>query len=349
MEDKTDVRDLVKRYLDNEVTREEREQVLKMLASGEIDEAMGEELFNQQMEYLDSPDMQEVILSEKEKRRAQKVKHDMLETILDPTYKRSSRWTSWWMVASAASVIFAAIWFVEWPRTRGDASVAAVEETTPSEQVYRGRKYVHLDDNSTIILNAGSELRHSAHFGEGGTREVSLVGEAYFDIAHDASKPFIIHSNGVAIKVLGTAFNVKAYPDQKEVKVTVTRGLVEVSDGNKKVYGQVRPDEELAVNVTSGESAAKEVKADEVKAWTDKFLIFDDANMEQAAEILHKRFQVNVVFGNDLLKKCRIQATFLNDQITLTEVLDALTLSLSGIHYTQQEDGTILLTGTACY
>jgi transmembrane sensor len=55
------------------------------------------------------------------------------------------------------------------------------------------------------------------------------------------------------------------------------------------------------------------------------------------------------VFGNDLLKKCRIQATFLNDQITLTEVLDALTLSLSGIHYTQQEDGTILLTGTACY
>lgn len=347
MEDKTDVRDLVRRYLDNEVTREEREQVLKMLASGEIDEAMGEELFNQQMQYLDSPDLQEVVLNEKEKRRAQKVKHDMLETILDPTYKRSTGWTSWWMVAAAA-MIFAAIWFVEWPRTRNDAPTA-VEDAAVPEQVYRGRKYVRLDDNSTIILNAGSELRHSGHFGEGGTREVSLVGEAYFDIAHDAKKPFIIHSNGVAIKVLGTAFNVKAYPDQKEVKVTVTRGLVEVSDGDKKVYGQVRPDQELAVNVISGESEAKEVKAGEVKAWTDKFLIFDDANMEEAAGILHKRFQVNVVFDNDLLKKCRIQATFLNDQITLTEVLDAITLSLSGIHYTKQEDGTILLTGTACY
>jgi transmembrane sensor len=348
MEDKTEVRDLVRRYLDNEVTREEREQVLKMLASGEIDEAMGEELFNQQMQHLDSPDFQEVILSEKEKRRAQRVKRDMLETILDPTYKRSSQWTSWWMVACAAAVIFAAIWFVEWPRTQGDARMGA-EETAVPEQVYRGRKFVRLGDNSTIILNEGSELRHSGRFSEGGTREVSLVGEAYFDIAHDPKKPFIIHSNGVAIKVLGTAFNVKAYPDQKEVKVTVTRGLVEVSDGDKKVYGQVRPDEELAVDVVSGQSEAKAVKAEEVKAWTDKFLIFDDATMAEAAEILHKRFQVNVVFGDEVLKKCRIQATFLNDQITLTEVLDALTLSLSGIHYTQQEDGTILLTGTACY
>jgi ferric-dicitrate binding protein FerR (iron transport regulator) len=348
MEDKTEVRDLVRRYLDNQVTREEREQVLKMLASGEIDEAMGEELFKQQMQYLDSPDFQEVVLSEKEKRRAQKIKGDMLETILDPTYKRSAGGTSWWMVASAAAVIFVAIWFVEWPRTRGDAPMAA-EETAVPEQVYRGRKFVRLDDNSTIILNEGSELRHSGHFSEGGTREVSLVGEAYFDIAHDSKKPFIIHLNGVAIKVLGTAFNVKAYPDQKEVKVTVTRGLVEVTDGDKKVYGQVRPDEELAVDVASGQSEAKAVKADEVKAWTDKFLIFDDANMAEAAEILHKRFQVKVVFGDELLKKCRIQATFLNDQITLTEVLDALTLSLSGIHYTQQEDGTILLTGTACY
>jgi transmembrane sensor len=91
-------------------------------------------------------------------------------------------------------------------------------------------KIVTLPDGSTVWLNSGSVIKFSEHFDK--TREVQLVnGEAYFDVKHNAQLPFIVHYGALQARVLGTAFNVKFYKNINDVRLTVTRGRVEV--GNK--------------------------------------------------------------------------------------------------------------------
>ncbi|MBT1712606.1 FecR domain-containing protein, partial [Fulvivirgaceae bacterium PWU5] len=84
-------------------------------------------------------------------------------------------------------------------------------------------------DHSAGTLNNQRRLFYSSNFPQGYAREVVLEGEAYFDIAHDAAHPFVIHTQGVTVQVLGTAFNVEAFTGQPAVVVTVTRGRVRVS------------------------------------------------------------------------------------------------------------------------
>lgn len=88
-----------------------------------------------------------------------------------------------------------------------------------------------LPDGSRVRLNADSKLIVPASF-EGQTREVTLIGEAFFDVAHDESRPFLIHTGDVFTKVLGTSFNVRAYPDEKNIQVVVESGKVSVVSTN---------------------------------------------------------------------------------------------------------------------
>ena len=83
-----------------------------------------------------------------------------------------------------------------------------------------------LPDGTTVWLNAGSKLYYENDFN--GTREVRLEGEAFFDVVKQTDRPFIVHTSGIDIKVLGTAFNVKSYPEDKTVETTLYRGLVQV-------------------------------------------------------------------------------------------------------------------------
>jgi ferric-dicitrate binding protein FerR (iron transport regulator) len=84
------------------------------------------------------------------------------------------------------------------------------------------RQLINLPDGSKVVLNANSKLEYPPGFSNN-TREVYLDGEAYFDIAHDPGKPFIVHTGSISTRVLGTAFNINAYRSQQFVEVTVTR------------------------------------------------------------------------------------------------------------------------------
>lgn len=84
-----------------------------------------------------------------------------------------------------------------------------------------------LDDGTKVWMNSASELRYPIHF-TGTERKVELVGEAYFDVAHDQEHPFIVTAGGVNVRVLGTSFNVLAYPDEQAVKTTLVKGGVKL-------------------------------------------------------------------------------------------------------------------------
>lgn len=206
-------------------------------------------------------------------------------------------------------------------------------------------QFIRLPDGSTVILNAGSTLEYPATFSDKKNREVSLKGEAFFDIRHDASKPFVVRTEKISTTVLGTAFNVKAYPGQDDITVTVTRGKVSVSDEHK-VLGIITPDQQITFHKERKQASQQTVKSREVTAWAEKDIFFDDVSMRDAAGQLEERFGVTISFKNEAVGSCRFTATFIRGE-DLHQILDVI-CAFNQASYTTDAAGNISISGKGC-
>ena len=205
-------------------------------------------------------------------------------------------------------------------------------------------KYLRLSDGSKVILNHESKLEFADSFNDKEVREVYLTGEAFFDIAHD-TKPFIVHTGKISTTVLGTAFNVKAYPDQDNITVTVTRGKVRVSN-EIKVLGILSPDDQITFNKHDEHAEVQAVKSKDIVSWTEKDIYFDNVSMLEAAEELSGRFNVNITFENENIKACRFTATFVRGE-DLKQILDVI-CEFNQAKYVFTETGNIEVSGNGC-
>jgi ferric-dicitrate binding protein FerR (iron transport regulator) len=208
--------------------------------------------------------------------------------------------------------------------------------------IFKGRNFIHLPDGSTVLLNAGSELSYA--FGIHG-REVMLRGEAFFDVVHNPRVPFIVHSGKVNTRVLGTSFNVRAYPGHRNIKVTVSRGEVQVGDAQRS-YGSIRTNEEFVVDNYQNTVEKNTLNAKQALMWHHSFLILDDLSMGQVARILSRKYQVTIVFENKALENCRINAKFFADE-KLEEVLSIMGLVLQ-FEYEHTDPAHITIRGKGC-
>ena len=191
-------------------------------------------------------------------------------------------------------------------RSLPDRETISAKEELPQAGV------IQLPDGSTVILNAGSKLEHPQSF-DGPVREVTLTGEGFFDIHHDLEKPFVVHTGKVKTTVLGTAFNIKAYPDQSDITVTVTRGKVRVSD-DKQIFGIVSPDQQITFNKHQELVQQKVVDSHEVTAWMERDIYFEDITIGQAVDQLEKRFGINIALKNNNIGNCKFTATFVREE-----------------------------------
>ena len=198
---------------------------------------------------------------------------------------------------------------------------------------------VVLPDASVITLNESSSLTLSGAFNEE-ERLVEFTGEAYFDIAENPEKPFIIQSGVSEIRVLGTSFNVDAREEGAFVKVDVTSGRVSLSEiGNstnqvlltRGMSGQLSRETKLL--------ASSEYRNENFQAWKTRQLNFEDIPMAEVADDFRDFFGENIRFENDAIQSCRFTSFF--SQPTVKEVLEVLTLTLD-LSYTQTGDGYIL-------
>lgn len=160
-------------------------------------------------------------------------------------------------------------------------------------------RYVLLPDSSTVLLHPGAKINY--HF-DGKTRQLTLIGEAYFDIKHKTDQPFIIHTGKVITTVLGTAFNIKAYPGQK-VTVAVTRGKVSVIDETKKMLAILTPNQSVEYSSETKTASQHAVKSEEVITWVKADVQFDDVPFKELAEKLEHRYDVSIKFKNPALEK----------------------------------------------
>ena len=202
-----------------------------------------------------------------------------------------------------------------------DQTITTAQQKMPAITSYSGKRAISLPDGSTVILNENSLLSYQGTF-SGKIREVQLSGEAFFDIKHDENRPFIVHTGNVKTTVLGTAFNIKAFPSGTKVEVTVIRGRVKVAD-QTKTLGIITPDQQIDVNTVTNEHRQVKVNAGAVASWKDNYLFLNDLDMAEAMEIIKKRYDVKITFKDQLLKSIKINATFNNDA-SLQHIMNVL-------------------------
>jgi transmembrane sensor len=234
-------------------------------------------------------------------------------------------------IAVAASIVIAAcvgLYLVKNTLFSNNA-VIAKSESIPMSQATSYTRHFELSDGSTVILKAGSRLICPTKFA-GKTREVTLEGEAYFDIHHIDTKPFIIHSGNVKTTVLGTAFNINA--NAKQIIVTVTRGKVRVDKGDKELAILTKDEE---IQCTGDESIViKKEQTSEAQAlqWVQQDVVFDHVTMGEAIQNISKRYGVNITIEDELTAQTVLFTSFSGTE-SLNEVLDVISGLLPGVSY----------------
>ena len=210
----------------------------------------------------------------------------------------------------------------------------------------RGSKSsIKLPDGTIVRLNTDSRLTY-LNFTAGKNREVTLIGEAYFDVAHDSSRPFIIHTGKINIKVLGTSFNVRNYPQDKELETSLIKGKIEVSlDSRPEDIITLKPTEKLIIAKEQDELAtATKVKSsidnkvvltsitylrhDSLVAetsWLNDKMVFVNQPLDKIAIELERKYAITVSFKDEKVKKYRYTGVFEN--VSLEKVFQLIKYS----------------------
>lgn len=184
-------------------------------------------------------------------------------------------------------------------------------------------KYLILSDSTRVWLNSSSKLEYPEQF-EGSSREVYLTGEAFFDVKNAAKMPFIIHTGDVRTTVLGTEFNIKAYPDMDEVVVAVKQGKVSISRKNEVLATLVK-NQELTVNTRLSATQAEEriLNTKIAGSWIEGYLDFEDEPMGAIVKDLERVYSVQIELADDSLRDELITISFRRDA-GAANVLDIL-------------------------
>ncbi len=207
------------------------------------------------------------------------------------------------------------------------------------------RSEIQLADGSKIYLNTDSKLEYPESFAAD-LREVRLAGEAYFDIAPNPDRPFVIKTSNTHTQVLGTSFNIEAYPDNDQVIVSVTSGQVLFSEeGNETNQVDLTQGFQGVFSGPGQEVLRQEYANTNFIAWQTGILTFDHTPLSQAAETLSEFYGKSIIIRGDSFGRCRLTSTF--DNQPLSEVLEVIELVLEA--QVRNEDNQVIITGAGCH
>lgn len=339
----------IARYLANETTDDERRAVDEWLAESEANR----QAFRSIQQHwthtqTDLPDSDPA--SVWDRHIAPRLLADELaETPVLPLHSSLPWWqrrAGQWRVAAAVAGILL-----------GSYALYYRFQREPTPQVAQNpvgkRSLITLSDGSRVWLNADSKLEYPKKF-SGSLREVRLVGEAFFDVTHNPSQPFVIRLETASIRVLGTSFNVRAYPGDASVKTTVVTGRVafvpnkpaQTVDASRPPADTVfvLPNHHVIQQLQTRAVMEEMVVAQKETAWKDNRLVFDQTPMHEVARTLERWYGTRVTLETPALTNCPLTATF--EGQSLREVMDLMTRT-GRFHYTLT-DGDLTIRGQGC-
>ncbi|WP_207511481.1 FecR family protein [Longitalea luteola] len=210
------------------------------------------------------------------------------------------------MVACLMIILAGLAWLIypfDQQNTGNAKAVLAKKMTGRSEY-----KYMLLPDSTQVWLNAASTLEYPNQFAAG-KREVFLTGEAYFDVKHADKIPFVIHTGKVTTMVLGTAFNIKAYPGRENIIVSVSRGKVRVHYDKTEV-ATLTQGQQVKVSNSNKPVVQKKLAVNEVASWQQGNLVYDDETISDIVADLERIYDVNIRLENEAVAMERISTSF---------------------------------------
>jgi len=338
---KSSFTDLVEKYLSGNITDEEQLRLLEEMEKEEnrpvlnsmIDAALHRQAaggpVNKRLADI-SYQMLDVKISQHESNQAAAV-------VTMPVAGRRMQGRKYFVVAASILVVVCAGFYFMLNR-----SYDKMPDKSPAGLVAAGvyTRHIVLPDSSVVVLHANSSIRLPEGFNTR-AREIALTGEAYFDVRHDAGRPFVVHTGIVKTTVLGTAFNIKAYPGMRQVIVSVTRGKVRVED-NKKTIATLTHDGQVTYTLKDESTAEQSIDAGTVVTdWTKKDVVFESISFREIAGILSKRYGVVIKFSNEALKDCHVRTSFKGIE-PLNEMLDLLCTAMNA-SYKRNADNEIVI------
>ncbi len=239
-------------------------------------------------------------LAETEKERLRASLQNKLQTIADGQDSRKGKHIFLYRIAAGIALLCAAgiFYYIHRARTPAVQDNPYNVIATATGAVQR----VVLPDSSVVWLNAASRIRVQSAF-NGPHREVYLdEGEAFFEVRKNPEKPFIVHTVGLDVSVLGTSFNVHSYKAAPEIKVTVSTGRVSVKDQQRSL-AVLTPNQQLRYDRHSKSWTQRQADAEQERSWQDGDSYLEQASFDELALIFHNTYGLNLKAGNPATAK----------------------------------------------
>lgn len=307
----TENKQLLKKYLFGLCTPQELEQVKLLLEQPEADEIL-HQLMTEMPGYEEAPVSDEAGLTDKVANWKRQVQDRIIKNEQYSLSGKKRRWQSlpkFWRYAAvwAGILMVSSVTYWQINKSNEQRQIAMVSQVNKKGGPV---KYL-LPDGSQVYLGAASSLQYPVNFA-GNRREVILKGEAFFDVKHDAAKPFLIHSADVTTQVLGTSFKVEAFGG-RNVAVAVATGKVGVSAtkaGKSRTLAMLTPGLKVTYDRQTGQ--AKESKEDiySLQQWAAGKMIFAQEPLADVAQTLERRYSIHISFRDKETAAYHVSGTF---------------------------------------
>nr|WP_321353945.1 FecR domain-containing protein [uncultured Draconibacterium sp.] len=194
---------------------------------------------------------------------------------------------------------------------------------------YGNHSTITLSDGTKVWLNAGSRLIYPSRFTDK-TREVMLIGEAFFDVSKMEEKPFTVKTPDIEVHVLGTKFNVSAYPDENVAHTVLTEGSVEISHKSQGVFDRnivLKPGQLAAYNKQNSSTNIYDVETEYFTSWKEGYLTFTNSDLNRVVKKLERYYNIHMKYDNPLDGSLRISGKLdiSKDRNVVFEYMNSLT------------------------
>jgi ferric-dicitrate binding protein FerR (iron transport regulator) len=308
MEDRQ-ITTVIAKYLANEANADEQQLLLEWIAEDPLHQKVFQEYCNAWQEaHYPSPIFNDTFAYEKFKQTINKE-------------KSKTRYLHWYWAAACVAVLISAVSFYLLSENQPTTFSTLEADTTSVTRVAPlGKKVtILLADGSEIKLNSGSSIKIYQDFTK--QRFVRLQGEAFFTIARDTLRPFVVEANATKTTVLGTSFNINTFDSSTQITVASGKVLVQ----NELAHAFLLPNQQAIILHKQAPIKTSTTDAESVAAWSNNILLFQQTNMRNVATQLERWYGVTVVV-NDVLANKTISGKFRNEN--MHTVLEAITYSL---------------------
>lgn len=298
----TDYDLLIAKYLDsNKISQEEKDVLLDWIHSSEENHHYFKQISKTwEKSIIELQDKAEARLSLREYYQ-QRIKKQRIEIY---------RWTM--SVAAVAIFIFAGFLLFDSDFSFGENLLVANSGNVKQEIV--------LSDGTIVWLNSNSSLKYPSKFKR--NRNVFLTGEAFFDVTSNDKKPFLVHTENLIVEVKGTSFVVTDYLDATHCETVLESGLVSLTINSLDKKIEMKPNQQVIYNRTTGEASLHEVNAANHTSWRAQSLVFENNKLSEVFTQLEKWYNIEITCTNaDLLQ---IPVSLTVDEESIEEVLDLL-------------------------